>query len=92
LARLCIYRLQLHRNIDGRPEDVNPESNHGSGTYLPVRHDNPYNGNNFSLTLNSCVATKMGIGTKLDDFTLPEFDFSAQAPGAAAVGTLSWSQ
>lgn len=52
----------------------------------------PYSGNNFSLTLNSCVATKMSIGTKLDDFTLPEFDFSAQAPGAAAVGTLSWSQ
>lgn len=52
----------------------------------------PYNGNKFNLTLNSCVSTKMSIGTKLDDFTLPEFDFSAQAPGAASIGTLSWSQ
>lgn len=52
----------------------------------------PYNGNKLNLTLSSCVATKMAIGTKLDDFTLPEFDFAAQAPGAAAIGTLSWSQ
>lgn len=52
----------------------------------------PYNGNNLNLTLASCVATKMGIGTKLDDFTLPEFEFSGQAPGAANIGTMSWSQ
>jgi len=52
----------------------------------------PYNGNKLNLTLYSCVATKMGIGTKLDDFTLPEFDFSAQAPGGANIGMMSWSQ
>lgn len=52
----------------------------------------PYNGNSLNLTLLSCVATKMSLGTKLDDFTMPEFDFSGQAPGAAAIGTMSWSQ
>lgn len=52
----------------------------------------PYNGNDFNLTLYSCVSTKMGIATKLDDFTYPEFDLSAQAPGGAAVGEMSWSQ
>jgi len=52
----------------------------------------PYNGNNFNVTLYSCVATKMGIATKLDDFTYPEFDFSAQGPGGSSPGQLSWSQ
>lgn len=52
----------------------------------------PYGGNNFNLTLFSCVATKLGFGTKLDDFTLPEFDFSAQAPGTANIGVMSWSE
>jgi hypothetical protein len=52
----------------------------------------PYNGNKLNITLFSCVATKMSIGTKLDDFTLPEFDFSAQAPGGANIGVMSWSQ
>lgn len=52
----------------------------------------PYGGNVFNLTLFSCVATKFGVQTKLDDFTYPEFDFSAQAPGAANIGEMSWSQ
>jgi hypothetical protein len=52
----------------------------------------PYNGNNFNITLFSCVATKMSIGTKLDDFTMPEFDFAAQAPGGSNIGVMSWSQ
>jgi hypothetical protein len=52
----------------------------------------PYAGNVFNATLFSCVATKFGLQTKLDDFTYPEFDFSAQAPGGADIGELSWSQ
>lgn len=52
----------------------------------------PFSGNKLNVTLFSCVATKMGIGTKLDDFTIPEFDFSAQGPGGADLGVMSWSQ
>lgn len=52
----------------------------------------PYNGNVFTATFPNCMATKVALATKLDDFAYPEFDFSAFAPGAAAVGTLSWSQ
>jgi hypothetical protein len=52
----------------------------------------PYQGNVMNATLYSCMATKAGLATKLDDFTYPEFDFSAFAPGAASVGKLSWSQ
>lgn len=52
----------------------------------------PYNGNVLNVTLFSCVSTKFGLATKLDDFTYPEFDLSAQGPGGAAIGEMSWSQ
>jgi hypothetical protein len=52
----------------------------------------PYQGNIFSATFPNCMQTKLGLATKLDDFTYPEMDISAFAPGSAGVGTLSWSQ
>lgn len=47
-----------------------------------------YNGKLFSLTLFSCTATKLGIASKLDDFWIPELDFSAFADASGNV--LSW--
>lgn len=38
-----------------------------------------YGGNQFVLTLPSCVSTKLTLATKIDDFLVPEFDFSAFA-------------
>jgi hypothetical protein len=52
----------------------------------------PYAGNNLNANFPNCMCTKAGLATKLDDFSYPEFDFSAFAPGSAGVGTLSWSQ
>jgi hypothetical protein len=52
----------------------------------------PYNGMNFNASFPNCHCGKLGFATKLDDFSYPEFDFSAFAPGNAGVGTLSWSQ
>jgi hypothetical protein len=52
----------------------------------------PYNGNVLNATFPNCMATKVALATKLDDFAYPEFDISAFAPGSAGVGTLSWSQ
>jgi len=42
-------------------------------------------GDSLSLTLFQCVANKLTIGTKLDDFLIPEFDFMAYANGAGQV-------
>jgi hypothetical protein len=52
----------------------------------------PYQGNVFTATFPNCMQTKLGLATKLDDFSYPELDISAFAPGSANVGTLSWSQ
>ena len=40
---------------------------------------NAYLGKALIVTLNSCIATKMMLATKLDDFMVSEFDFSAFA-------------
>lgn len=45
----------------------------------------PYSGKQLTLDLFTCVATKLTIPTKLDDFTIPEFDFSAFANAAGQV-------
>lgn len=49
----------------------------------------PYQGKSFVLSLNNCLASKLSLGTKLDDFTMPELDFSAFADQNGNV--LTWS-
>lgn len=48
----------------------------------------PYSGEQTTLTLFKCIANKLTLATKLDDFLIPEFDFSAFANGAGQV--LQW--
>jgi hypothetical protein len=41
------------------------------------------------LALNKCVATKLGFATKLEDYNIPAFDFSAMADASGNIGTIS---
>ena len=43
------------------------------------------------FTLLNCVASKLMFSTKIDDYTIPEMDFSAFANAAGNVGTLSFA-
>jgi hypothetical protein len=45
-----------------------------------------------TMILNQCVATKLSHGTKIEDFNIPEFDFSAMADGSDVVGSWSLSE
>jgi hypothetical protein len=47
----------------------------------------PYQGKQLIITLNNCISTKLSLPTKLDDFTMPEFDFEAFADGSGNVLT-----
>lgn len=49
-----------------------------------------FEGQQVAFTLLSCVAQKLMMSTKLDDYTIPELDFSAFANGAGSIGTLSF--
>lgn len=42
-----------------------------------------------ALVLNACTASKLAIPTKIDDYEIQEFDFSAFADAAGNIGTLS---
>jgi hypothetical protein len=45
-----------------------------------------------SLVLNACTATKLSLPSRIDDYEIQEFDFSAFADPAGAIGTLSVSE
>lgn len=49
---------------------------------------NGYSGKALSLTLFACVASKLTLATKLDDFMMPDFEASAFADDSGRV--LSW--
>jgi hypothetical protein len=49
---------------------------------------NQLGGNGLALTLFSCVSNKLSMQTKIDDFMVPEIDFSAFADASGNV--LKW--
>jgi hypothetical protein len=51
-----------------------------------------FQGNPVSLQINNCVSSKFGFGTKLEDFTLPEFDFEFFADASNNVMTWSFGE
>jgi len=51
-----------------------------------------FQGQAVSLQLNNCTSNKLSFGTKLEDFTMPEFDFSCFADAAGNVMTWSFAE
>lgn len=49
----------------------------------------PYQDKSMVLTLNNCIASKLSMATKLDDFMMPQFSFSAFADDSSNI--MSWS-
>jgi hypothetical protein len=49
----------------------------------------PYNGKNMTLKLNNCVASKLSLPFKNEDFSVQEFDFMALADASNNIGTIS---
>ncbi|MDQ1326677.1 MAG: hypothetical protein QG564_1802 [Campylobacterota bacterium] len=52
----------------------------------------PYNGKSMIFTLHKCISGKLSFGTKLDDFTMPEFEFQAFSDDIGRVATWSTSE
>lgn len=48
-----------------------------------------YGGKTFTMTLFSCVAEKLSLPIKQDDYTIADFSFQAQADAAGRIGTIS---
>lgn len=61
----------------------------GSAPTFQANFYETFNGKQVNLQLNQCVAQKLTLATKLEDFTVPEFDFLAFADAAGNLGKIS---
>jgi hypothetical protein len=50
-----------------------------------------YENNTMTLILYSCASTKLGMASKLDDYLIPELDFTAYASAGGQVYQFSTS-
>jgi hypothetical protein len=51
-----------------------------------------FQGNQLSVKLPNCASSKLSFATKLDDFTIPEMDFSVYADAGGNIGTWSFAE
>jgi len=51
-----------------------------------------FQGQAISLKLNNCISSKLSFQTKLEDFTMPEFDFSCFADSSGNIMTWSFAE
>lgn len=61
----------------------------GNSPQFSLLFTETFNGKQITLTLNACMSSKLTLATKLEDFTIPSFDFQAFADAAGVVGTIS---
>jgi hypothetical protein len=48
-----------------------------------------FNGKSMTIALNACMSSKLSMSTKLEDFTIPAFDFMAFADASNNIGTIN---
>ncbi len=58
----------------------------GYGPIFQILFTSTYKGKQFNCQLNACRANKLAIATKMDDYTIPEFDGSAFADASNVIG------
>jgi len=51
-----------------------------------------YNSKQITLTLNACMSSKLTLATKLEDWTIPSFDFEAFCDSSNTLGTMSMDE
>lgn len=61
----------------------------GSSVTFGMALTETFSSNKLNLVLNACLSNKLSLATKLEDFTIPEFDFQAFADSSNNIGTLS---
>jgi hypothetical protein len=64
----------------------------GTNPTFQVAMKNTFQNKTYTLFLNSCMSNKLSMGTKLEDFVTPEFDWNAFADASQVIGTFSVSE
>ncbi len=63
----------------------------GETPYFSVVLNLRHRGKQFTMELYQCASSKLTLATKLEDFTIPEFDFSAMANDAGTIMKISFA-
>ncbi len=61
----------------------------GNAPQFMVALTETFKGKKMTLVLNACMSEKLTLATKLEDFTIPAFDFQAFADDSNAIGSFS---
>ena len=83
--------LHLHGGVERRERRVASQLIGPSVTFSAnLFASDPTTGKQFSMLLYNCVADKLALGTKLEDFMVPELDFACFANAAGQVCQLNF--
>ncbi len=64
----------------------------GNAPTFSAVFEESFQGNMMTVTLNACMSSKLSLVTKLEDFTIPSFDFECFADASNNIGTISLEQ
>ncbi len=64
----------------------------GTTPFFQAQFYTTFQGQAVSLKLNNATSSKLTFGTKLEDFVMPEFDFSCFADATGTVMTWSFAE
>ncbi len=64
----------------------------GNAPQFTAVFTNTFNSKQMTVVLNACMSNKLTIATKLEDFTIPDFDFQAFADSSNAIGSMSMDE
>lgn len=64
----------------------------GSGPVFLMVLAGSLKGNAMRMKLNACMSSKLGLGTKLDDYMTPDFEWESYADTTGNIGAMSFAQ
>ena len=64
----------------------------GAAPQFQVVLNEVYQGKQMNVQLNACISSKLSLPTKVEDFVVPEIDFSAFADAAGNIGLISLAE
>ncbi len=79
---------QYNSAVSGKKITISNQLLGNAPTFMAVLTET-FQGKPLTMVLNSCMSSKLALATKLEDFTLPSFDFEAFADAAGNLGTFS---
>lgn len=87
--KVVLINYSYNATVSGAVKDTVVNLPMGYAPTFSAQLYTTYEGKSVTWTFNKCISSKMSLGTKLDDFSIPELDFMAFADEAGDI--LTWS-